>query len=73
MFGSVLAECATGNTEAAEKRLSAISGFSLLATTDSAIGLARDLILKSIIPRKATEDALHMALVQLNGIQFNIY
>lgn len=68
--GSVLAECAAGNTEAAEKRLSAISGFSLLATTDSAINLARNLILKSIIPRKATEDALHIALATIHGMDY---
>ena len=66
--GSVLAECAAGNTDAAEKRLNAVNGVPLLSSTDSAIDLARHLILKSIIPLKAAEDALHIALATIDFI-----
>jgi predicted nucleic acid-binding protein len=68
--GSVLAECAAGNTDAAEKRLNAVNGVPLLSSTDSAIDLARHLILKSIIPRKAAEDALHIALATIHGMDY---
>ena len=65
----MLAECG-GSTEAAVKRLDAINGFTLLSTTDSAIDLARHLILKSIVPRKASEDALHIALATIHGMDY---
>ena len=68
--GSVLAECAVGDAEAAEKRLNAINGITILSTTDSAINLARDFILNSIVPRKAAEDALHIALATIHGMDY---
>ena len=68
--GSVLAECAAGNTEAAEKRLNAVNGLTLLASTDSATDLARHLILKLVVPRKAAEDALHIALATIHGMDY---
>ncbi len=68
--GSVLAECSAGNTEAAEKRLNAVNGLTLLSSTDSTIDLARHLILKSIVPRKAAEDALHIALATIHGMDY---
>ena len=66
----MLAECAAGNIEAAEKRLNAVNGLTLLSSTDSTIDLARYFILKSIIPRKAAEDALHIALATIHGMDY---
>ncbi len=68
--GSVLAECAAGNTEAAEKRLGAINAIPILSTTDSAVDLARHFILNLIVPRKAAEDALHIALATIHGMDY---
>ena len=67
---SVLAECAGGNAEAAQKRLLVAQEITLLATTDSAIALARDLILKNIVPPKMGEDALHIAIATIHDMDY---
>ena len=67
---SVLVECSGGDKEASQKRLSAIKGIAVLATTDGAIELARDLISKKIIPEKAEEDALHIAIATIHGMDY---
>lgn len=67
---SVLAECAGGHAEAAAKRLQIIKGIPILATTDESIELARSLVSHSAMPRKATEDALHIALSTIHGMDY---
>jgi len=67
---SVLSECASGNEDAAQKRLSVIEDIAILATSDSAIELARDLISKKIVPTKSGEDALHIAIATIHGMDY---
>jgi len=52
------------------KLLNAVNGLTLLSSADSTIDLARHLILKSIIPLKAVEDALHIALATIHGMDY---
>lgn len=58
----VLTECAAGNPEAAGKRLAALHGIKLLEVTADSIELAKELVAAGIVPAKAGEDALHIAI-----------
>jgi hypothetical protein len=50
--------------------LALIEGIPLLAVTDEAGELAAKLVDEGAVPRKAAEDALHLALAAVHGIQF---
>ena len=58
----VLTECASGDPEAASKRLAALHGIQLLEITSNCIELAKDLVAAGIVPSKASEDALHISI-----------
>lgn len=64
----VLDECADGNTEAAQRRVNAIKDIPLLEVTEPAVEVARELILRSIVPKKAAQDALHIAVATIHGM-----
>ena len=55
---------------AAQKRLAALEGISVLAITQDMIRLAGSLIEQAIIPAKAIEDALHIAVSTLHHVDF---
>ncbi|MCF7995960.1 MAG: type II toxin-antitoxin system VapC family toxin [Chromatiaceae bacterium] len=55
-------ECAAGDPEAAQKRLAALEGMSILAVTEDIMRLGESLIEQRILPAKAIEDALHIAI-----------
>jgi hypothetical protein len=55
---------------AAQKRLAALEGISVLAVTQDMICLAESLIGQAIIPAKAIEDALHIAISTLHHVDF---
>lgn len=67
---SVWQECAAGDPEAAQKRLAALEGMSVLAITQDMIRLAESLIEQAIIPAKAIEDALHITVSTLHHVDF---
>lgn len=50
------------NMEAAERRISAVKGIPLFEVTDSAIEIASALMTRGIVPKKAAQDALHIAV-----------
>lgn len=62
----VLTECASGDTEAASKRLAALHGIHLLEITAYSIELAKDLVAVGIVPAKAAEDALHISIATVH-------
>ena len=66
----VLEEVKGGDPSAAKKRLEALSGIPVLRITDKSEVLAEELINSSIIPRKCTEDALHIAIAAINAMDF---
>lgn len=66
----VIQEASRGNREAAEKRLNALSGIPVLELTDQARELANSLITSGAIPATSEEDALHIAVASLNGMEF---
>jgi len=67
---SVWQECAAGDPLAAHKRLAALKGIPVLAITQDMISLAKALIEQAIIPAKAIEDALHIAVSTLHHVDF---
>ena len=67
---SVWQECAAGDPVAAQRRLAALEGISVLAVTQDTIRLAESLIEQAIIPAKAIEDALHISVSTLHHVDF---
>jgi hypothetical protein len=66
----VLREAAEGDTNAAERRLHVLETLSLLAITSEATTLAEQLLAAHSLPAKAAEDALHIAVATVNGMEF---
>lgn len=66
----VIQEAKCGDADAAEKRLIAISGIPILELTDQARDIANSLIISGAIPATTEEDALHIAVASLNGMDF---
>ncbi len=66
----VVKEAGKGDPELARKRLDAISAFSVLATTPEAERLAQDILDGCGIPAEYPEDALHVAVAAIGGMEF---
>ncbi|BAZ14546.1 hypothetical protein NIES4071_63900 [Calothrix sp. NIES-4071] len=66
----VIQEASAGDTIAAQERLKALSEVELLETTEEAVSLAQKMIETGILPKKAAEDALHIAIAVTNGIDY---
>ncbi len=66
----VLQEAGSGDAGAVAKRLEAIAGFPLLEITPEAAQLAKSLIAEKAIPRQAAEDALHIAVAAVSGMNY---
>ena len=66
----VIREASSGDEEAARERLALVEGIPLLAVTETAGELAARLVDTNVVPRKATEDALHIALAAVHGVDF---
>ena len=66
----VIQEASGGHKEAAQRRLQMLQSISLLEISDSARELARHLSKAASMPRKATEDALHIAAATVHGMDY---
>jgi hypothetical protein len=67
---AVWQECAAGDPVAAQKRLAALEGMSVLAVAPDMMRLAESLVEQAIIPARAIEDALHIAVSTLHHVDF---
>ncbi|EXI80626.1 MAG: hypothetical protein AW10_01769 [Candidatus Accumulibacter appositus] len=67
---AVLRECGAGNADAAQKRLAVLSNVPLLVITEQALVIAESLVRQGILPPKAAEDALHIAVATVNGVDY---
>lgn len=65
----VVTECRDGNLERAAKRVEAIAPFPILDTTEDAEALAGALLEKGAVPESYPEDALHIAIAAVNGME----
>ena len=68
----VLREAQAGNEEMAQRRLKALEELGLLEVTEEAMALAEKLIASGSLPKKATEDAVHIAVAVVNGMDYLI-
>jgi predicted nucleic acid-binding protein len=66
----VVREIAAGDASAARDRVDFVQGFEELAITDEAGDLADRLVASRAIPRKAAEDALHIAVASVHGVEY---
>ena len=64
----VLRECRAGDAIAASRRLDYLRGIPSLATTEQCANIAESLIARKILPMKAAEDALHIAVATVHGM-----
>jgi len=67
---SVLRECGAGDPDAAVKRLTVLNDVPLLLITDQALHIAESLVGLGIVPAKAAEDALHIAIATVSGVDY---
>ena len=63
-------EVEDGDAGAVQRRLAAIEGIPALSVGDEAKELARQMIKGGPIPKEYPEDALHIAVCALNGIDY---
>jgi hypothetical protein len=66
----VVQEINSGDAEAIAKRQQAVADCSYLDITPEAVNLAEKLIEQNAIPRQAAEDALHIALATISGMDY---
>ena len=66
----VVQECSAGDDQAAHDRMQAITSLTLLPTTSQAEELAGLLVAGRAIPEEYPEDALHIALAAVNGVEY---
>ena len=72
LFTSQIAvqEAGVGDEEAARRRLMVLEELPVLALDERARELARRLVAGGIVPAEATEDALHIAVATVHGMQY---
>jgi len=66
----VIQEIEQGDSDEAQKRVNAIGDLPVLAISDEAEKLASILIQEGPIPDKYPEDALHIAIATVNGMDY---
>jgi predicted nucleic acid-binding protein len=66
----VAQEINSGNAEAIAKRQEAVADFNYLDITPEAVHLAEKLIEQNAIPKQAAEDALHIAVATISGMDY---
>jgi len=66
----VVQEASSGDVEAISKRQKVLETMALLDISDEAIRLAENLIKQKAIPEQAAEDALHIAISAVNGMDY---
>jgi hypothetical protein len=66
----VLEEAARGDAEAATRRLAELRSLAVLELTDQARELARRFVASGVLPPKAVEDAFHVAIATLHGMDY---
>ncbi|TVR56727.1 MAG: PIN domain-containing protein [Candidatus Competibacteraceae bacterium] len=68
----VLQEVSKGDPEQAQLRLQALTGFPVLEIDDEARNIADQLIAGKAVPKNCPEDALHIAVAAVNGMDIMV-
>lgn len=66
----VLTEARAGDPDAAQRRLAVLERLPLLDVTDTAIVLATRLVAGQALPAQAAQDALHLAIACVHGMEY---
>lgn len=66
----VLREAEAGDPEAARRRLEILAGLPRLTLTQEAIELAADFLAKGLLPEKAAEDGMHIAIATAHDVDY---
>ena len=66
----VLAEARAGDPEAVQRRLAVLERLPLLDVADTAIVLAARLVTGQALPAQAAQDALHLAIACVHGMEY---
>jgi hypothetical protein len=66
----VVQEAGAGDAEAAQRRMQIIEPLPLLALNETGLQLARALVDTGVVPAKAVEDALHIAVATVHGMDY---
>ncbi len=66
----VLDEAARGEETMAERRLEMLANVPLLVITEPVIEVAEDLLQDGVIPKRATDDAFHIACAGVHRVDF---
>ncbi len=66
----VIREAGAGDEVAAQKRLDALKEMALLELNEETLYLARELVQKGPTPEKAKEDAIHISLATVHGMDY---
>ena len=67
---TVLDECARGESEMAAKRLGLLNSIPLLDLSADVLTISKDLLNREIIPPKAADDAIHIAVAAVHEIDY---
>ena len=66
----VLDEAVSGDSDAAKRRLAFLADLPLLDVTDDVNIVAKAIMDSGLLPKKATRDAIHIAVASVHGIDF---
>ena len=66
----VLAEAGQGDPEAAQRRREMLRDIPDLDVTDGVVALAKRLVDEGALPRQATDDAIHIAVAAVHGVDY---
>lgn len=66
----VVGEASGGDEEAAQERTAFLQAIPRLGITDAAGALAAKLVESGAVPKKAVEDALHIAVAAVHGVEY---
>ena len=66
----VVAEASRGDPDAARRRNEAMEGIPDLEVTTEAVALAKELVEKGALPHDAMDDAMHVAVAAVHGVDY---
>ena len=66
----VVREASKGDEEQAKERLSHLAGVPVLEIAPDALAIATALMKQKALPRKAEDDATHLAIAAVNGMEY---
>lgn len=66
----VVKESMAGDENAAKRRIKELEKISILETNEEALKLSKILIDKKLVPQKAVEDAIHVSVATVHGMDY---